>query len=273
MASQFGPWPQSGELEQVAGDVAGDPVDPRLLRQMLVRLTAIVSRAAAMARTRWSLRHADHYVPAITPAEALALARALARAAWDARPGAASAPSADPAGCPAWCEITDHDDWGEARHHLAWGVSLSAFPYYVHGERYLESALVILQQDPGREPVIVIEPAHKPWDEMPMTLDEAQELVLAVTGLIEEARSEQAADVTPGMIAELGDPAPGSRGDGKVFWVLPDAITLSAWGTAGEAPDVIDVVTRAKRWGLSLDEAELLATALMDLVRLGRATA
>jgi hypothetical protein len=94
-------------------------------------------------------------------------------------------------GCPDWCDIDDHEAWdgGDTRHHLAYAVGLSALPYEVNGSEHHESALVVLRQDAGSDPVIAVQmpPSRdedNPANGVSMTLAEAAELRDNLTALI-----------------------------------------------------------------------------------------
>jgi hypothetical protein len=99
--------------------------------------------------------------------------------------------------CPPWCDVTDHDDWdgGETRHQVAWVVDHSALPYEVQGYRHYEHTNVILAQEPGHEPVIMIEPPpteESRLREVPMTLAEAGEMAATIEALVDRARGTTA---------------------------------------------------------------------------------
>lgn len=101
-------------------------------------------------------------------------------------------------GCPPWCDVTDHDDWdgGDTRHQVAWSVGHSALPYEVQGERHYEHTNVVLEQEPGHEPVITLDPPQTgdgKWQEVPMTLREADDMAASLEALIAQARGTRPA--------------------------------------------------------------------------------
>jgi len=92
--------------------------------------------------------------------------------------------------CPAWCQSDDHDA-GEAIHHVDWTVGLSALPYEVQGERYLDHVNIVLEQEPGKEPYLLIEmPAEvRGQDDPRITLDEAAGIAATITALVTAGRT------------------------------------------------------------------------------------